>query len=122
MGSKDYNCIMDTGRPEHVRITAESNGYQRIATIVGWHPKAERELGRVHIQVGSRPMLSFAKFEVWREAGWIELFSLPTAEWWRNVPGHNRTIDENSKHEQATNRLILEIVEYAEVFAQQADL
>lgn len=121
MATTDYMVLLDSD-VEHVKISEESSGYRRLVTVVNWNSHDERQLGRCNIRVGPRPNMSHALFEVHGELGWHALFMLPVSDWWSTVPGHNRVIDDRSKHTQSTNKVILQLVELADAFATHADI
>lgn len=104
------------------RITDETTGYAREITLTGWNSHDERQLGRCEIQVGRHKTQSFARFSIWTGENWPILFELPIEVWWTWVPGHNRLIDDNSKHAQSTNKVISELVKQAEIFARTGDV
>lgn len=120
MSAEDYTCLLDSG-VHTTRIDAETVGYGRELVIVGWHRMDDRMLGLVEIQVGRQKIQSYARFLVWTEGGpWKPLFSLPIDDWWHGVQAYNRS--PSDKHTQQTNKVVLEIIEYADVIGYQGDV
>ena len=75
--------------------------YERHLLMVGWASPPDL-LGRAEIRVARTPGASFLRFSVWQATGWAPLLTIPTEDWWDQVPGSKR--EAGDKHIQMTNK------------------
>lgn len=105
----ERRILTDTG------LHFDHSGWHRTVLVTDWNEQQAGTLAKVEIHVAQHPSDSHLRVHVWTIGGFAHLFSVPTKDWWHDMPGYQRRESDKleSKSAQAINMAVTQLVEVA---------